>query len=624
MTDQLAHRGPDSKGKWHDADRNIYLGHRRLSIIDLSANAIQPMNSGSGRYTICFNGEIYNYKSLRNELSITDNANRSLNSDTAVLLSAIEAWGVKETLQKSNGMFAFALWDNKTKKLTLARDRLGQKPLYYGFSQSFFLFSSELKAISCLPCFEKKISKTAVFNYFRRGYVPHPMSIFEGVYKLAPGSMIVLSLADIRKKILPNQIAFWDLSKIAFKGIETRNTNMRSDHSQIRDLLTLAVQEAMVADTPVGAFLSGGIDSTLITSIMKNISSNRVSTFTIGFWDQEYDEARYAKGVATHLGTDHHELYVQPSDALAVIPKLPLMFDEPFADSSQIPTFLVSKIAASKLKVVLSGDGGDEIFGGYNRYTWNRRVATILKYIPENLRACLFDLLIKISPQNWDHIFKTLHLAPSERLIGDKIHKLYHILSAADADQSYDYLTSVFTKNDPFFQFEMQEMELLSYASETSTSLRVEDKMMILDSLTYLPNDILTKVDRSSMFNSLEVRAPFLDHRLVEAAWRLPLDDKIFSGRGKLPLREILSEFVPASLIERPKSGFAIPIGSWMRNELRDWCEELLAPIFTGDDDNLNGFFIEKIWTEHLTGTRNWQHKLWAILMYQCWKKEYC
>ena len=313
MTDRLAHRGPDSNGKWHDADRNIYFGHRRLSIIDLSTNAIQPMNSGSGRYTICFNGEIYNYKSLRNELSITDNANRSLNSDTAVLLSAIEAWGVKETLQKSNGMFAFALWDNKTKKLTLARDRLGQKPLYYGFSQSFFLFSSELKAISCLPCFDKNVSKTALFNYFRRGYVPHPMSIFEGVYKLAPGSMIVLSLADIRKKILPNQIAFWDLSKIAFKGIETRNTNMRSDHSQIRDLLTLAVQEAMVADTPVGAFLSGGIDSTLITSIMTNISSNRVSTFTIGFWDQEYDEARYAKGVAKYLGTDHHELYVQPS-----------------------------------------------------------------------------------------------------------------------------------------------------------------------------------------------------------------------------------------------------------------------------------------------------------------------
>ena len=266
---------------------------------------------------------------------------------------------------------------------------------------------------------------------------------------------------------------------------------MRSDNSQIRDT-HIGSSGSYGCRYPCCAFLSGGIDSTLITSIMTNISSNRVSTFTIGFWDQEYDEARYAKGVAKYLGTDHHELYVQPSDALAVIPKLPLMFDEPFADSSQIPTFLVSKIAASELKVVLSGDGGDEIFGGYNRYTWNRRVATILKYTPENLRAHLFDLLMKISPQNWDHIFKTLHLAPSERLIGDKIHKLCHILSAADADQSYDYLTSVFTKNDPFVQFEMQEMELLSNTSETRTSLRVEDKMMILDS-TYLPNDILTK-----------------------------------------------------------------------------------------------------------------------------------
>ena len=624
MTERLAHRGPDNKGKWHDADRNIYFGHRRLSIIDLSANASQPMHSESGRYTICFNGEIYNYKSLRNELSMPQDANTPLNSDTAVLLRGIENWGIKETLQKCNGMFAFALWDNKKKELSLARDRLGQKPLYYGFSKNFFLFSSELKAISCTPGFEKNISKKALFNYFRRGYVPHPMSIFEGVCKLSPGSMVVLPLEDIHKKTPPNQIEFWDLSRVVSEGIRTRSTSLRSDSSQIRDLLTLSVQEAMVADTPVGAFLSGGIDSTLITAIMKKVSSNRVNTFTIGFWDQEYDEAHYAKRVAEHLGTNHHEYYVQPEDALAVIPKLSLMFDEPFADSSQIPTFLVSKIAASELKVALSGDGGDEVFGGYNRYTWNRRIAIIMNFVPAYLRSRLFDLLIRISPQQWDNIFKTLHLAPSQRLIGDKIHKLYHTLSAANADQSYDFLTSVFANHESFFQFKIQEQESLSDVLKATSSLAVEDRMMMLDSLTYLPNDILTKVDRSSMFNSLEVRAPFLDHRLVEAAWRMPLEDKICSGQGKLPLREILNEFVPPHLIERPKSGFAIPIGSWLRNDLKDWCEDLLAPIFAGNDANLNAHFIQQTWAEHLSGYRNWQHKLWAILMYQGWKKEYC
>lgn len=623
MTDSLTHRGPDSCGTWHDENYQVFFGHRRLSILDLSENGYQPMRSPSGRYTICFNGEIYNFKTLNRELSLDKEYHYSINSDTATLLYGIEEWGLEKTLQKTNGMFAFALWDNKKQEICLARDRLGQKPLYYGFSEDNFLFASELKAITSDSEFNRRICASSLFHFFRRGNIPHPASIFEGIYKLRPGSFLVMPIKHIRSKKIPEQRLYWNFMSVASEGVGARDAAMASSMDEIKELLRLSVKEAMVADTPVGAFLSGGIDSTLIASIMSELSTTRLNTYTIGFWDKDYDEAPYAKKIAKHLGTDHHECYVQPSDALAVIPKLPVIFDEPFADSSQIPTFLVSQIASSDLKVVLSGDGGDEIFGGYNRYTWNRYTAAIMRYLPTTARSYFFDLLTRISPKQWDNIFSSLHLISEQKLIGDKIHKLSHMLTAANPSQSYDFLTSVFSSNEPFFNTEVEEDMLLDTLTNLQ-SLELEDKMMIADTLTYLPDDILTKVDRSSMFNSLEVRAPFLDHRLIEAAWRVPLREKICSGQGKLPLRKILGDFIPHHLIDRPKSGFAIPLGSWMRNELKDWCEDLLAPSIAGNDENLNGDYIHKIWSEHISGRRNWQHKLWAILMYQSWKKEYC
>ncbi|HAA30512.1 MAG TPA: asparagine synthase (glutamine-hydrolyzing) [Cyanobacteria bacterium UBA8553] len=621
MSDTLLHRGPDDGGTWVDVEAGIALGHRRLSILDLSPEGHQPMQSASGRYVIVFNGEIYNFLELRQELESLGHHFRG-HSDTEVMLASFSQWGLNQALGRFNGMFAFALWDRQERVLHLGRDRLGEKPLYYGCINQTFFFGSELKALKAHPKFQAEINRDALALFVRHNCIPAPYSIYQGIYKLPPGTVLTWK-GDGNLTPVP----YWSAKEVAERGVAKSFVGSESEAvARLEALLQEAVALRMVADVPLGAFLSGGIDSSTVVALMQSQSSQPVKTFSIGFYEEAYNEAKDAKAVAEHLGTDHTELYVTPEEAIAVIPKLPTLYDEPFSDSSQIPTFLVSQLAKQHVTVSLSGDGGDELFGGYNRYFWGRSIWGKIGWMPQHLRQVAASALTSLSPQTWNQLFTgfgaVLPPVLRQRNPGDKLHKLAEILAVDSPDTMYKGLVS-----------HCKEPEYLVFGSlEPSTTLtdrkkwaRLPDftqRMMFLDTVTYLPDDILTKVDRASMGVSLEARVPLLDHRLVEFAWQLPLDMKIRNEQGKWLLRQVLYKYVPQKLIERPKMGFGIPIDDWLRGPLRDWAEALL------DEKRLReeGFFdpqpIREQWTEHLSGERNWQYYLWDVLMFQAWLSE--
>jgi len=620
MTDTLVHRGPDDFGEWVDEAVGIALGHRRLSILDLSPAGHQPMVSASGRYVIAYNGEIYNHIELRQDLEAQGAAPPWRgHSDTETLLAAVEAWGIQQTLQRCVGMFAIALWDRQDRILTLARDRLGEKPLYYGWQQGVFLFGSELKALRAHPAFVGEIERDALALFFRYNYIPAPYSIYEDVFKLPPGTYL-----EIAGTQSTQPIPYWSFADSVAKGQAHPFSDSETDAvNELERLLQQAVAGQMLADVPLGAFLSGGIDSSTVVALMQAQSKQPVRTFTIGFHEGEYNEAKHAKTVAQYLGTDHTELYVTPQEAMGVIPRLPELYDEPFADSSQIPTFLVAQLARQHVTVSLSGDGGDELFGGYNRYFLVDRLWRRIGWMPKGLRTSLSSLLTALPPKYWNHLFSVFsHLLPRRYRYanpGDKLHKLAEVLNAAEPEAIYYALVSHWKTPSSLVLGTTEPPTVLTQEQPWLQGADFRHRMMALDTLSYLPDDILVKVDRVAMGVSLETRVPLLDHRLVEFAWQLPVGLKIRNGQGKWLLRQVLYRYVPQELIERPKMGFGVPIDHWLRGELRDWAEDLLNEHRLREAGYLNPQPVRQLWDEHLSGRRNWQFHLWDVLMWQAW-----
>ena len=616
MTESLHHRGPDSSGIWRDQRARLALGHRRLAIIDLSAAGHQPMVSADGRWVISYNGEIYNYRVLRARLEV-EGAHLRGESDTEVILEGCARWGVEATLSEMVGMFAIALWDRERLELRLIRDRLGIKPLYWADLGGALLFGSELVALRACRQWKAEVDHQSVASFMRHGYVPSPHSIYRNVAKLAPGTMLTVAADGVARRSL-----YWNLPEIARAGIAQPHTdNIGEIREEMEALLRDAVGIRMIADVPLGAFLSGGIDSSAVVALMQAQSMHRVRTFSIGFNVPGYDEAHHARAVSRHLGTDHTELYVEPQDALSVIPRLADVYDEPFADSSQIPTYLISAMARKHVTVALTGDGGDELFAGYNRYRYSVTVSKYLAAIPTPLRALAAAALRALPPASYDAIARVL----PERLrlpqAGDKIHKAASLLTVP-AQEIYLHLISQW--KDPAQLVMAPEYRGILW--DTAIKESVGDgvaAMQLQDMLTYLPDDILTKVDRASMAVSLEARVPLLDHRVVAAAWRLPLRAKLRGATSKVVLREILYRHVPASLMERPKMGFGVPINAWLRGPLREWAEDLLSAESLGADGMLDPQPVRRLWCEHLHGRRNWQYALWNVLMYQAWRRRW-
>jgi asparagine synthase (glutamine-hydrolysing) len=616
MGDTLYHRGPDDEGVWVDAEAGLALAHRRLSIVDLSPLGHQPMVSSCGRFVIAYNGEVYNFAEMRRELEALGRPFRS-HSDTEVILEGAAVWGLEATLSRLIGMFAVALWDRAEKTLILARDRLGIKPLYWGKFGTLVIFGSELKALVAQGNWTPQTDRSAVAGYLRYAYVPAPLSIYQGVAKLAPGSIAVF-----RPGADPVVRSFWSAEAVVSRGIAARQASTLTDGEaidQLEALLKDAVGRRMVADVPLGAFLSGGIDSSVVVALMQAQSERPVKTFSIGFHAEGYDEAQHAKAVAAHLGTEHTELYVEPAHALEVVPKLAQWYDEPFADSSQIPTYLVSEMTRGHVTVALSGDGGDELFAGYNRYTLAKMLSTRLAVVPPPLRRAGAAMLKSLSPARWDRLARPVPARLRPALVGDKLHKLAEVITQGDG-AFYRRMVS---------QWPEPETLMLDGAKEPRGPLWDEalaarlpdflDRMQYLDLITYLPDDILTKVDRASMAVALEARVPLIDHRVVEFAWSLPQHMKLRGGVTKWLLRQVLYRHVPRGLIERPKMGFGVPIDAWLRGPLRDWAEALLTPIAL-DESGLAAAPILEKWREHQTGVRNWHSPLWTILMYQAWR----
>ena len=627
MGNAITHRGPDSSGNFLDEESGLAFTHRRLAIIDLSLNGHQPMVSPASRYVITFNGEIYNHIELRKELEFEKNfINWKGSSDTETLLGAIDVWGIEKTLSKIKGMFAFILFDKKTKDIYLVRDRAGEKPLYYGLSNNLFLFASELKSIVANNHFEKKINRESITSLLKYNNILSPYSIYEGIYKLLPGSYIKFNSKKLNSSYLKELKIkqYWSVDEVLLRN--SINTFSHSDTSvtnKLHSLLKNSVKNQMLSDVPLGAFLSGGIDSSTIVAIMQEISDTPIKTFTIGFKNDEFNEAIFAKKVANHLKTDHTELYLDSNDALDVIPRLPSIYDEPFADSSQIPTYLVSELTSSSVKVSLSGDGGDELFGGYNRYFWSSNIWNVIKYFPYPIRKQLSNLIKIFPPEYINKIVQVLmRLLPSNyqiKLAGDKIHKLANILKSRDQNDIYKNLVYLWS-NSKDVVINSNSLEEFKISDNSLAYLNnFSNKMMYIDFHTYLPDDILTKVDRASMSVSLETRVPLLDKEIIEFAWQLPAKYKIRNGEGKWILRELLGRYLPRNLINRPKMGFGVPIGDWLRGPLKEWANDLLDESKIKSQGYLNYAEIQKKWNEHLNNKRNWQHQLWAILMFQAW-----
>ena len=621
MVNTLHYRGPDDSGTWADAEAGIVLAHRRLAILDLSQGGHQPMLSVCGRYVITFNGEIYNFKSLRGELIGLGYEFRG-RSDTEVMLACISQWGLVSAVKRFNGMFAFALWDRGGRQLHLVRDRFGEKPLYYGWMGKTFLFGSELKALRAHPHCEAEINRDGLTLFLRHNYVPAPYSIYKGISKVLPGTIATISPNAIGCS--PLFTRYWSVQGSAQQGVaETFAGSEIEAVACLDELFRDAVKLRMEADVPLGAFLSGGIDSSTIVSLMQAQSSKPVQTFTIGFNEDGYNEAHSAKAVACHLGTAHTELYVRPEEAMAVIPRLPTLYDEPFADSSQIPTFLISELARRDVTVSLSGDGGDELFAGYDRYFWSLRIWQKMRGMSRRSRVLAAKGLRMLSRDTWESIVQSLAPILPERIIrrspGVKVHRLAELLMTECSEELYLSLVSHWKT----------PASLISGASEPPTVLTdraqwadVPDflhRMMSFDMMSYLPDDILVKIDRASMGVSLETRVPFLDHRLAEFAWRLPLSMKIRDGQGKWLLRQILYRYVPKALVERPKKGFRIPLDSWLRGPLREWAESLLDEKRLRDQGFFDPHPIREMWAEHLSSRHNWEYHLWDVLMFQAW-----
>jgi asparagine synthase (glutamine-hydrolysing) len=623
MGDVIAHRGPDDAGIWMDSVAGAGLAHRRLSILDLSPAGHQPMMSPSGRFVIAFNGEIYNHAEIRSKIEYSHaTVSWRGHSDTETLLAAFDVWGIEETLRLSAGMFAFAVWDRARRALVLARDRMGEKPLYYGYAGGILVFGSELKALLRAPSFNPKIDRRALSLLLRHNYVPGPYTIYEGVAKLPAATWLEFSKGDIDRRAWPESKAYWAAKRAAIAGA-AHPCDFASDAEAancLESMLHQSVARQMVADVPVGAFLSGGVDSSTVTALMQIQSSRPVKTFTIGFNESGYDEAVFAKAVARHLGTDHTELYISPQEALDVIPMLPEIYCEPFSDSTQIPNFLISKLACQHVTVSLSGDGGDELFGGYRHYFLAMRLWRIMEGIPLALRRAAGFGIQALSPATWNALLApvSLFVPPKKRrsTFGSKLHRGAALLNLETGEMLYRELVRHWLPAEVVLGAKEEGVEL----TETAPSLpSLAEQMMLLDTLTYLPDDILVKVDRAAMAVSLETRAPFLDHRLCEFAWHLPLHYKIRGGTGKWLLRQVLYRHVPRKLADRDKMGFSVPIGSWLRGPLRNWAEDLLDEHRLRNEGYFNPAPIRQKWHEHLSGTYDWRYDLWDVLMFQAW-----
>jgi asparagine synthase (glutamine-hydrolysing) len=620
MTDTLAHRGPDGRGVWISPDGATGLGHRRLSILDLSESGAQPMLSASGRFAIAFNGEIYNFASLRKDLDAQGETFRG-HSDTEVLLAGFERWGLQATLERAAGMFAIALWDRQDQAVYLARDRIGIKPLYFGVFGGQLVFASELRPIVKWLGKLPPVSGDALASYLRLGYVPAPDSILQGVEKLAPGTFVAF-----RAGCLGRPQRFWSLARAVDAGNQSPLADADLALAGLEQVMQTCVQQHMVSDVPLGAFLSGGIDSSSVVATMQSLSARPIRTFSIGFHEAAYNEAGHAAQVARHLGTDHTELYVTEQDAREVIPVLPLVYDEPFADVSQIPTLLVSRLARQAVTVALSGDGGDELFAGYNRYLFVSRFWQKLSRLPRSARHAAARALGSIPPQAWDRGFATIGRALPRSLRmslpGQKIQKIASILDANSLEQLHARLVSQWAVPEIALSREARAEVQRSFPRlEYLGSDSMDDvlRQMIWDMQTYLVDDILVKVDRASMHYGLEARVPLLDHRLVEFALRVPLSLKVRDGEGKWLLRKFLYRHVPAALVDRPKMGFGVPIGDWLRGPLRDWAGDLLSDRHLAEHGLLDSKMIAATWESHLAGSVDRGGPMWAVLMFQLW-----
>ena len=617
MTERMMHRGPDDAGFWLDEKAGLALGHRRLSILDLSPAGHQPMLTPCGRYTMVYNGEIYNHLELR-ELLEAEGGHFDWrgHSDTETLLAALRHWGVEKTLGRLNGMFAFALWDRCERSLFLVRDRMGIKPLYYGLHNDVFLFGSELKALAPHPVWKGEVDRGALALYLRHNCVPTPWSIYRGIFKLPPAHFVVVR--DSGSNVSAPR-CYWNLSRIAEQGASEQQQDGVELTAELDELLRDAVKKRMISDVPLGTFLSGGLDSTTVTALMQAQSDKPVRTFSIGVQSVKIDEAQHAKTVARYLGTDHTELYVTPEEAMQVIPRLSTIWDEPFSDSSQIPTFLVSKLARQQVTVSLSGDGGDELFSGYNRHIVGPGVWGKVSRLPLHLRRVMGLGIGLLARYDVDGLRRYLPQRMAVANLADRLEKLAGALNAPNRLAFYKDLVSHWKNPASLIQGGTEPESLLDRLDGLPRLLSLREEMMYLDQMTYLPDDILTKVDRASMAVSLEARVPFLDYRVVEFAWRVPTAYKYRDGRGKWLLRKVLDRYVPQELMDRPKQGFGVPIGQWLRGPLREWAEYLLDEHRLRKEGFFNPVPIKKMWQEHLVGRRRWQYHLWDVLMFQAW-----
>lgn len=625
MTDRIVHRGPDSCGHWTEPETGVALGHRRLSIIDLTPEGSQPMVSQSGRYIIVFNGEIYNYQRLRERLGHENRetiAQLRGHSDTEVMLACMEQWGVPEAVRQFVGMFSFTVYDTRQRRLFLVRDRMGEKPLYYGWSGDVFLFGSELKALRAHPDFHNPINRNAAALYLRHCYIPAPYSIYQSIHKLEPGCLLELDTQSCRLQVTP----YWTIRQAALDGKEKPFRGDDADAVEhLHSLMRNTIRDQMIADVPLGAFLSGGIDSTAVVALMQSISSRPVKTFTIGFHEEGYNEAEHAKAVARHLGTAHTELYVTSREAMEVIPRLASIYDEPFSDSSQIPTYLVAQLARSQVTVSLSGDGGDELFCGYRRYFSSDAIWNKLSMVPQLGRRGMAGLIRSLPPDVWSRGFGWLSPITARTgtngTVGDKLYKLSEVLSEPDWQRFYQRVIS--TWKQPHTIVRESEEPVTIFQDDLPAALtNAKEQMMYWDSISYLPDDILVKVDRAGMGVSLESRIPLLDHRIVEFAWQLPLSMKVREGKGKWLLKEVLYRYVPKEMMDRPKQGFSVPIGAWLRGPLREWAEHLLDERKLREQQFFHADPIRQKWQEHLSGKQSWHSYLWNILMFQAWLEE--